>query len=98
MSSTRTQQPGSKDASLGPKPAKSNDATLSKNHLVELLIRASVFREYQRAFEDATGLPLILRTVVGWQLAHNDNRRQNCFFALMSRSGHSCAACLQMAN
>ncbi len=96
MPSTGRQQLGIKAVGFVPMPAKSKDATTSKNHLVEALVRSPIFREYQRAFEDATGLPLTLRAVVSWQLAHNDSRRQNGFCAMMSQSSRSCAACLQM--
>ena len=78
------------------------DATSSSNRsipnarLVEKLAKASSFRKYQRAFEDATGLPLTLRAVEGWQLAHRDSRHQNGFCALMYQTSRSRAACLQM--
>ena len=68
----------------------------ANNQLVELLVLAPVFRAYQRAFEDATGLPLTLRAVENWQLAHSDSRNQNPFCALMSQSNRSCAACLHI--
>ena len=93
MSSTVRQPSKVIGVDFGAKPAKSGS---SKQRLVGLLIRAPVFREYQRAFEDATGLPLTLRAVEGWQLAHSHSRRQNGFCALMSQSSRSCAACLQM--
>ena len=96
MPSTGGQQLGIKAANFAPMPTQSKDANASKNHLVEALVHAPVFREYQRAFEDATGLPLTLRAVAGWQLAHNDSRQQNGFCALMSKTSRSCAACLQM--
>ena len=69
----------------------------SPNHpLVEALAASALFRDYQRAFRDATGLPLTLRSLTGWQLAHQGDRRQNPFCSLMSRSNRSCSACLQM--
>ena len=70
--------------------------TSSNKQLVEKLADSAVFREYQRAFEEATGLPLTLRAVEGWQLAHHGSRRQNGFCALMSKESHSCSACLRM--
>jgi AraC-like DNA-binding protein/ligand-binding sensor protein len=66
------------------------------HHLVEALAASPLFHQYQRAFHDATGLPLTLRPLAGWQLAHQGNRLQNSFCALMSRTNHSCSACLQM--
>ena len=69
----------------------------SPNHpLVEALAASALFRDYQRAFRDATGLPLTLRPLAGWQLAHQGERRQNPFCALMSHTNRSCSACLQM--
>lgn len=62
---------------------------------VENLARTPVFREFHRAFEDATGLPLTLRAVEGWQLAHRSSRHQNGFCAMMAQANRSCAACLQ---
>ena len=78
------------------KPGKSADATSSNKSLFDVLARSAVLREYQRAFGDATGLPLTLRAVEGWQLAHSGNPHQNGFCALMCGSSRSCAACLQM--
>jgi len=68
----------------------------ANNQLVKALRQSAIFGEYQRAFEEATGLPLTLRAVEGWQLAHHGNRRQNGFCALMSQSNHACSACLRM--
>jgi AraC-like DNA-binding protein/ligand-binding sensor protein len=69
----------------------------SPNHpLVEALAASTVFRDYQRAFRDATGLPLTLRPLAGWQLAHQGDRRQNPFCSLMSGTNRACSACLQM--
>ena len=64
--------------------------------LVGRLADSALFREFQRAFEDATRLPLTLRAVESWQLAHTDSRNLNGFCALLSHSNHSCAACLQV--
>jgi len=84
------------DAVAESTPAQVNAGPNANGRLVEALARSTVFREYQRAFGDATGLPLSLRAVEGWQLAHQGNRRQNGFCNLMSRANHSCAACLRM--
>ena len=83
-------------ASAEARPANGGEVGSPNSRLVEALRRSVVFREYQRAFEDSTGLPLTLRAVEGWQLAHQGSRRQNGFCALMSRSNHSCSACLRM--
>jgi AraC-like DNA-binding protein len=69
-----------------------------KNHqnLAQALATSRTFLEYQRAFGAVTGLPLALRPVTGWQLAHQGNRRQNTFCAMVSRANQSCSACLRM--
>ncbi|MGO8836309.1 MAG: PocR ligand-binding domain-containing protein [Limisphaerales bacterium] len=72
------------------------ETAAGSNRLVEALAGSRIFREYQRAFAEATGLPLTLRALKGWQLAHQDNRNQNGFCALMAKENHSCAACLRM--
>lgn len=81
--------------------ARRSRATVTKGvntnrRLVEALAGSATFREYQQAFEDAVGLPLTLRPVDGWQLAHHGNRRENAFCALMSKANQSCAACLRL--
>jgi AraC-like DNA-binding protein/ligand-binding sensor protein len=89
-------------STAGPRPmdfgAKSEDpaTAATNNRLVEALGASATFREYQRAFGQATGLPLTLRAIEGWQLAHQGDRNQNGFCAMMSRANHSCAACLRM--
>ncbi|MBI4326183.1 MAG: helix-turn-helix domain-containing protein [Chloroflexi bacterium] len=65
-------------------------------NLIEALTNSNIYREYERAFSQATGLPLTLRPVEGWQLAHQRNKHQNAFCALMSQASRSCAACLQV--
>jgi AraC-like DNA-binding protein len=73
----------------------SKDGAISNNRLVKRIADSALFRDFKRAFEDATRLPLTLRAVKSWQLAHTESRHQNGFCALMSRSNHSCASCLQ---
>lgn len=83
----------------GWKPAPSfpsNARSIPNARLVERLSNATLFQEFQRAFGDATGLPLTLRAVEGWQLAHRSDRHQNGFCALMSQANRSCSACLQV--
>jgi AraC-like DNA-binding protein len=89
-------RPGVIGTTLAQRPGGFRETTLSRNHFVELLARASSFRKYQRAFEDATGLPLTLRAVDSFRLAHTERRQQNGFCALMSGSSRSCSACLQV--
>lgn len=64
--------------------------------LVRKLAESSLFQDYQHAFSETTGLPLALRSVEDWQLAHAGDSHQNRFCALVARQNRSCAACLEL--
>ena len=63
--------------------------------MIEQLTRSQIFQDYERAFAQATGLPLALRPPEVWSFAHGRKRNQNPFCTLMSSHSRSCAACLQ---
>jgi AraC-like DNA-binding protein len=67
----------------------------TENQVVETLSHSQVFRDYERAFSDATGLPVALRPVDSWQLPHHGQRKENPFCALIAEKSRACAACLQ---
>lgn len=69
---------------------------MKENPLVETLIGSRIYQDYERAFSDATGLPVALRTVESWQLPLRGKRNENRFCALMAGTSRACAACLQM--
>ena len=64
--------------------------------LVEQLKRSQIYRDYEQAFRDTTGLPINLRPIESFNLPHHGDPNENPFCALMARSNHSCAACLQL--
>lgn len=64
--------------------------------LVEALVNSRVFQEYERAFTEATGLPVALRPVESWQLPHHGKRNESPFCDLMASKSRACAACLQV--
>lgn len=64
--------------------------------MVAQLKSAQIFKDYQEAFRETTGMPLNLRAVEGFELPHRDDPKENPFCALMAKSNHSCAACLQV--
>ena len=66
--------------------------------LVEALTSSRIYRDYERAFSDLTGLPVALQPVETWQLPHHGKRNENPFCALLSRKNRSCAACLHNAG
>src|SRR5215472_3558664 len=78
----------------GKTPGNGNGA--NDRGLVEALVNSRVFQDYERAFSEATGLPVALRPVESWQLPHHGKRNEGPYCALMSEKSRACAACLQM--
>jgi AraC-like DNA-binding protein/ligand-binding sensor protein len=64
--------------------------------VVQRLSRSETFKDYERAFGEATGLPLALRPLEAWNLSMAGKPRENPFCALMAQCNRSCAACLQL--
>jgi AraC-like DNA-binding protein len=83
---------------IRPRPAvfKRGNGTNGDRGLIEALISSKVFQDYERAFSEATGLPVALRPVESWQLPHHGKRNEAPFCALMSEKSRACAACLQV--
>ncbi len=65
-------------------------------NIVEKLTHSKIYQDYERAFSEATGLPVALRPVESWQLPHRGKRKENPFCALMAGTSRACAACLQV--
>jgi AraC-like DNA-binding protein/ligand-binding sensor protein len=65
-------------------------------HLIEALTGSKIYQDYERAFSEATGLPVTLRSVESWQLPHHNKRFENPFCAMLAQKSRSCAACLQV--
>ena len=64
--------------------------------VVARLQQSEIFRDYQDAFQTATGLPLVLREAGSFQPPLHGSRQTNAFCGLMSGASKSCAACLQV--
>ena len=58
--------------------------------------KSQIYRDYEKAFRDTTGLPINLRATEAFDLPHHHDPNENPFCALMAQSNHSCAACLQL--
>lgn len=65
-------------------------------HLIEALTGSKIYQDYERAFSEATGLPVALRSVESWQLPHHGKRFENPFCAMLAQKSRACAACLQV--
>jgi len=64
--------------------------------LVEQLKRSEIYRDYEKAFRETTGLPFNLRAIEAFDLPHHGDPKENPFCALMANTNQSCAACLQL--
>lgn len=68
----------------------------SDRNLIEALSSSKLFQEYERAFTEATGMPVALRPVEAWHLPHHGKRNEGPFCSLISERSRACASCLQM--
>lgn len=68
----------------------------NNSELLETLRQSKIYKDYERAFNEATGLPVALRPVESWQLPHHGRKNENRFCALMAKKSRACAACLQV--
>ena len=67
-----------------------------KRNLIEALTSSKIYQDYERAFSEATGLPMVLRPVESWQLPHHGKKHENAFCAMMAQKSRACASCLQV--
>jgi AraC-like DNA-binding protein/ligand-binding sensor protein len=77
----------------------SNEIPLAQSRsksIVEHLKASQIWRDYEKAFAEATGLPLGLRPVETFQFPLAGQKNENPFCALLARTNKSCSACLQM--
>ena len=63
---------------------------------VARLARSVIFRDYQRAFEALTGLPLAIRAAGAFQATLHASKNCNPFCTSMAASNKTCAACLDL--
>jgi AraC-like DNA-binding protein len=68
----------------------------ANGQLIETLTNSQLYQDYERAYTEATGLPVTLRPVETWQLPLHGKRKENPFCAMMAEKSRTCAACLQL--
>lgn len=68
---------------------------ISNSNLIETLGGSELYREYERAYSETTGLPVSLRPVEAWNLPHHGKKHENKFCKILAESSASCAACLR---
>ncbi len=64
--------------------------------LADHLQKSEIFRDYQRAFQVTTGLPLAIRASGSFKAPMHGCKNANPFCALMARQNKSCSSCLQL--
>lgn len=70
-----------------------NDPSKNNPHALEVLSASKVYRDYERAFTEGTGLPLRLQAPLLFNIVHYGKKQENPFCALMSKTDEGCAQC-----
>ena len=68
----------------------------ANGQIIEVLTGSEMFQNYERAYTEATGMPMTLRSAEAWGLPFHGKRKENDFCAMMAEKSHTCAACLQL--
>jgi len=63
--------------------------------LIQRLGRSNLYNEFKQAFCVSASLPLTLRPLEFWQLAHSSQPYENPFCALIAQTNRGCAAYLE---
>jgi AraC-like DNA-binding protein len=64
--------------------------------IVDAMVNSKIYQDYEKAFGEATGMPVALRPVESWQLPHHGKSNENPFCHIMAQKSGSCSACLQV--
>src|SRR6187549_4291800 len=70
-------------------------ARSSDQEVMVHLSRSQIFKDYERAFSEATGLPLNIRGHASWSPAHHGKVDRDSFAAILARFNKARAACLR---
>jgi AraC-like DNA-binding protein/ligand-binding sensor protein len=63
--------------------------------LIQRISKSDIYKDYERAFSDATELPIALRPTEIWRFALEGKRYQNPFCSMLAKTSRTCAACLE---
>src|SRR6266516_277465 len=75
--------------------SKRSAARSSDQEVMVHLSRSQIFKDYERAFSEATGLPLNIRGHDSWSPAHHGKTDHVSFAAILARFNKARAACLR---
>ena len=70
-----------------------SDSAKSSKRTLEILSASQMYRDYERAFTQGTGLPLRLQGPDMLNLVRYAKKQENPFCALMAKTNESCAQC-----
>ena len=84
------------NAPTAPTAAHAENHAHRSDEVVARLQSSEIFRDYQQAFQTATGLPLVLRAVGAFDAPMNGAKNVSPFCSLMAARSKSCAACIQL--
>ena len=63
--------------------------------MIQRLGRSNLYIDFKQAFGASTGLPLTLRPLESWQLAHRGQPYENPFCAMIAQTNRGCSASLE---
>jgi len=61
----------------------------ASGQLLDTLTPSEIFQNYERAYSEATGIPVTLRPVETWQLPFRGRRKENGWCALMDEKSRT---------
>src|SRR5512144_1561411 len=70
-------------------------ARSSDQEVMVHLSRSQIFKDYERAFSEAMGLPLNIRAHHSWSPSHHGKKDDDSFAAILARFNQARAACLR---
>ncbi len=64
------------------------------HQVISSLAHSQLYQDFERSFNELTGLPVNVRPVESWQLPHHGRKHENPFCAMMAERSRTCGACL----
>src|SRR6266487_3713302 len=75
--------------------SKQNASRSSDQEVMRHLSRSQIFKDYERAFSEAMGLPLNIRGHESWSPAHHGKEDRDSLASILARFNKARAACLR---
>src|SRR5947208_14760750 len=75
--------------------SKQNAFRSSDQEVMRHLSRSQIFKDYERAFSEATGLPRKIRARDAWPTSHHGKEDHDSFASILARFNKARSACLR---